>query len=325
MGDNSITLAAALTATLQWACRWGQLDAISLLLENGANPDNLDVTNEPDGLRPCLEVAASANLPAPMRDKVVNLLLEKGATPTTLGLLLSAELPSSVAVAKTFQSKNLALDFSTRSGENLLMVAVNAKNVKLVQFLLLHIDAARADIWGRTLPIIAAYTGCTAMFDIVVEHIMRKCNNGKELIEASDKDGRTALMYACMRGHVNIAVALIEHYDGNLSQRDRWNDCALSFSIIHGLNAVTKKLEEKLQTRLPRGEVQFVQATPERDLATNTRCERQGCVCTEIFVRWDLEWRDRRCCMISDERLETLRRTWMGRENAKGRNSNTHN
>ncbi|KAJ6782359.1 hypothetical protein PWT90_03434 [Aphanocladium album] len=190
--DESTTLVPALTWHLQEACRLGQLDAIALLLESGANPNNSDAIDDSNGLRSCFEIAGWTNLPAPIRDKVVSLLLEKGATPTPLALLLSAKLPSSIAVAEALLSRNVSLDFSTKFGENSLMVAVNAKSMELVRFLLPHVDASRADNWGRTLPIIAAYTGCTAIFDIVTEHIMSK--HGNELIEASDRDGRTPLM-----------------------------------------------------------------------------------------------------------------------------------
>ena len=66
----------------------------------------------------------------------------------------------------------------------------------------------------------ATFTGCRTTFGVILKHVIASLP--PEFMEAMDKIGRTALMYACSLDYSDIATVLIDLYDVRVDQWITW-------------------------------------------------------------------------------------------------------
>jgi ankyrin repeat protein len=82
----------------------------------------------------------------------------------------------------------------------------------------------RSDLTGDTALHVAAYNG----HDSVVDHLCQHHAN----VNIKANDGWTPLHLACMYGHENVVITLLEYADVNIKDDD--GNTPLDYTLLHG-------------------------------------------------------------------------------------------
>lgn len=247
-----------------WAAKNGHEAVLRLLLGKGAQIDYMDK----DSTTPLHRAAGNGH------EAIVRLLLDEGVRvdPTTeLGdtpLYWAAE-NGHEAVMRLLLSKGAEIDHTDMYNITPLHRAVKNGHKTTVHFLLnegAQID--HTDRYGKTPLLLAVLDNHKHIADTLIKHgaeinirmlkdgstpLIQAAEHGDwqmlELLLAAgadhrikDSHGRSALMYAIIRNHLEAIDVLLMQDDLDPNTRDRWGSVAISFATRFGNMAVFRKI-----------------------------------------------------------------------------------
>ena len=193
-----------------YACFWGMVEVVRLLLERGADVNCKDVAHK----RTALMVAVAAG-----QTQVVEFLVQKGADADPLSV--SGDTAASEASGTTRQTADQILPLS--SSDDQVSRLLPGKNT--------YIDAE--DIFGDTALHIAAERG--------VESLVQLLLSAGANIQAQDQIGETALMTAIESGRETIVQRLLEA-GADIHAHNHRGLTPLNVAVLRGNDEITELL-----------------------------------------------------------------------------------
>jgi ankyrin repeat protein len=185
----------------------GATENVEMYLNNGADPNTITETN--NGIYPIVTKASTRGY-----HKIVELLLEHGAD-----------------INKLDDSNSNSLHYLCTQVARLYMMELLLDN---------DIDPNVQDIYEQTPLMIAAMHGKYEKVDMLLKH-----PKTKDIIECNlqDKNGKTALYYACERGYKDIANLLIPCSNIELSE-NKYGITPLYIASYRGFTNIVESLIE---------------------------------------------------------------------------------
>ncbi|KAJ3478545.1 hypothetical protein NLG97_g8552 [Lecanicillium saksenae] len=215
------------------ACVGSSFRLVELLLDYGVN------ISAPNGRSSaCLSVAAGYGSLA-----IVKLLLDRGVdanscSPNRWMPLRNAACTNHLDVMDILIRHGADIENKTALGNTVLLDTVEAKQAPAVEFLI----AKGADIEAKTAQGANALILASSFYfnEAIVDVMLR---DGRVDVNIQDMYGRTALLYASMRGRDGIVEKLLDHQpSADVSLKDFWGATPLSMAVRNGHARIVQML-----------------------------------------------------------------------------------
>ena len=266
--DVNVPQADGATA-LHWAAYWDDLEAVTLLIDAGAQ------VNASNDLRVTPLSLACANGSA----SLVRTLLKAGANPNSIPSsgetpLMAAARSGSTEAVKALVADGADVNTETPlKGQTALMWALSEKHLDIAQTLIVHgADISARSRAGFTPLLFAARQGDLGAARILLD-------SGANVNENSSHG--SALLVATLRGHVPLAIFLLDQ--GANPNADETGYTALHWAAgsweteMTGPNGIVAPVnrEWRMMAGLQEGKLELVKALLRRGANPNVRLEKQ--------------------------------------------------
>ena len=220
---------------LYWASEKGMLAVVEKLIEKGAD---VNIQNE-DGYTALMKFWQANVALALLEDDNINVNLKNKDGYTALHKAsFLGNLLRMLAVVKKLIERGADVNAQDKDGRTALMIACQETTKYAdVALALLEDDNIKVDLvdeYGKTA---LDYASENRMTEVVKKLIERRAD-----VNIQDENGDTALIGACKKNRVNVALALLEHPYIEVNLMNNNGETALGWAFKNGLLEVVKKL-----------------------------------------------------------------------------------